>query len=337
MMQVATWGLSPGDTVRAGLKHANFGDNIMPFLLQYFGIHHEIHHGAYDDAVIVGLGSILNQVPVTASAIILGSGFMHEHNRAHNVQWNLQIVRGQLSLSHIEGLTDNDRKNITLGDPALLARYLPRLTLSMKRRFRLGIIPHYHNIKDVLTHYQSITAHPDACVINVLDSVPTILGQISMCDAIVSSSLHGLIVADSLRIPNVHVQFYAGRHDVLGNGFKFRDYYSVFEGISETGHQRVLMPDTSLETILSWMEGYTRGNIEQVINSLELRFKTLAVQLLSQGKQAAFPTKVRKREKGSRRHQTTKRNKKDKKKQRITAYFRAQRQSKLLKRRLKVG
>ena len=38
--------------------------------------------------------------------------------------------------------------------------------------------------------------------------------------------MHGLIAADSLGIPN---QWFALSEQVIGNGYKFADYYSVFE------------------------------------------------------------------------------------------------------------
>ena len=50
-----------------------------------------------------------------------------------------------------------------------------------------------------------------------------VVRDISTCEAIVSSSLHGLIVADALEIPNVRVSFH-GR--LKGGDFKFEDYAS---------------------------------------------------------------------------------------------------------------
>ena len=45
------------------------------------------------------------------------------------------------------------------------------------------------------------------------------------CKHIISSSLHGLICSDSLGIPNRWIKL----SQLLGNDFKFKDYYSVFD------------------------------------------------------------------------------------------------------------
>ena len=42
------------------------------------------------------------------------------------------------------------------------------------------------------------------------------------CEVIVSSSLHGLIIADAYGIPTVWAKF---GNDINGNDFKFYDYY----------------------------------------------------------------------------------------------------------------
>ena len=52
------------------------------------------------------------------------------------------------------------------------------------------------------------------------------LTQIAQCRCVLSSSLHGLIAADSFHIPNLHIVF---SDRPLGDGYKFDDYYSAYD------------------------------------------------------------------------------------------------------------
>ena len=45
------------------------------------------------------------------------------------------------------------------------------------------------------------------------------------CETIASSSLHGLIAADSFHIPNLWIKL---SNRIIGNDFKYHDYYSSY-------------------------------------------------------------------------------------------------------------
>jgi hypothetical protein len=85
---------------------------------------------------------------------------------------------------------------------------------------------------------------------------------------VISSSLHGLIVADSLGIPNVWLRL---SPDVLGGDYKFKDYYSVF-GLAPEPIDEVTLISGDSELITRLSECYQRPGIAGVKRALREAF-----------------------------------------------------------------
>jgi pyruvyltransferase len=103
------------------------------------------------------------------------------------------------------------------GDPALL---LPLIyNPDIQKTHEIGIIPHYVDKKIVLQKYAF-----DSGFNKFIDvSLPwkKFIDEVLSCKTIISSSLHGIIIAEAYGIPAT----WAVHSDkVIGNGFKFRDY-----------------------------------------------------------------------------------------------------------------
>jgi hypothetical protein len=116
---------------------------------------------------------------------------------------------------------------VALGDPGLLARLLvpPRAeAMGSARQLRLGIVPHYVDVKEpILT--ELLHRFPSARLVQVSETPLEFLKQLNACDVVLSSGLHGLIAADSLGIPNAWMKL---SDRLTGGDWKFRDYYSAF-------------------------------------------------------------------------------------------------------------
>src|SRR5690606_11417433 len=105
------------------------------------------------------------------------------------------------------------------GDPALL---LPKLYMpnSELRKYKIGIIPHYVDKNNDFFN----RAVPDWIKVidienpNYKDFVDDLIG----CEVVISSSLHGLIIADAYGIPSVWARF---SNMIYGGDFKFHDYF----------------------------------------------------------------------------------------------------------------
>lgn len=108
------------------------------------------------------------------------------------------------------------------GDPALLLPQLYRPAVPEKS-FHLGVIPHYIDIDNPAV--RRLAAFPRSTLIPVQNYAHWLdfIDQINRCDLILSSSLHGLIVAEAYGIPAIWAEF--GAYPP-GWEFKFRDFYA---------------------------------------------------------------------------------------------------------------
>ena len=138
-----------------------------------------------------------------------------------------RVVRGELSRRRVEAALGRSL-DIPTGDAGLLA---PRLLDGpVEKRYRLGVIPHFRERDDGrIRRLAAITA--DSTVIDLCAPPLDVIRQIASCELIISSSLHGLIVADAFGIPNLHVRASGA---LIGDGFKFDDYYSGY-GVAHDG------------------------------------------------------------------------------------------------------
>lgn len=121
------------------------------------------------------------------------------------------------------------------GDPALL---LPRFYTPkrMEKRYKLGVIPHVIDWDyDVMRKIRK--ERNDILVIDLAhyDKWTDVIDQICSCEAIASSSLHGLIVSDAYNVPNCWITL-SGK--ISGGLFKYFDYFSSV-GREEAGPEKV--------------------------------------------------------------------------------------------------
>lgn len=99
------------------------------------------------------------------------------------------------------------------------------------KRHEIGIVPHYADAAAGAALADSLKKQgSDVLLINVMNPDPVeTLCRIAECETVVSSSLHGCIVADGMGIPNHQISFSTlglSKEDYL---LKYRDYYSALE------------------------------------------------------------------------------------------------------------
>jgi pyruvyltransferase len=90
----------------------------------------------------------------------------------------------------------------------------------IKKQYKLGIIPHYIDKEKFNKIY--INNDENVKIIDVTESIETVIKNILQCEMTISSSLHGIIVSHAYNVKCMWIKI----TDNIGGGtFKFRDYY----------------------------------------------------------------------------------------------------------------
>ena len=170
---------------------------------------------------------LYNQDPVK----IWGSGFITEKNgfikrklllpELFFRRIEVYSVRGLYSLLRLKKISKTSIDCSVLADPGLLASFLIEKN---EKKYKIGIIPHHTELD--MDVWKNIKQSDEIKIIRV-DNFNTLetIKQISECENIFSSALHGLIVADSLGVPNIRLKV---SNRLLGGDYKFKDYYSSY-------------------------------------------------------------------------------------------------------------
>ena len=174
------------------------------------------------------IGSILEYVcKQNESVTVWGTGFKYSSNNLcdKDISKNKYLaVRGPLTRDIV--LKSGGSCPAIYGDPGILiSRYIK---VERKIKYKFGIIPHKSELKSY--NVKLLARDPNVLLLDLAHyvSLKDFLEQLNSCECILSSSLHGLIFADSYNIPNLWVRF---SPKVDGDGFKYHDYY---EGVKKT-------------------------------------------------------------------------------------------------------
>ena len=188
----------------------NFGDNLDRWL------YWELTGKFLPDRTYLMAGSVAKR---SGDMIVWGSGFGSLTDKCGKPK-KVCAVRGKLTRERY--LRQGYDCPEVYGDPALLLPRVFRPTELPRATQRIGFVPHKRDNRIFpwakLIHPEQ--NHPKEYVTKML-----------MCDMIASSSLHGLITADTYGIPNVWVGF-EDRKRGLGSGYdyyKWLDYYSAID------------------------------------------------------------------------------------------------------------
>lgn len=200
-------------------SYENYGDVLGKYLVEkitdapvVFVNPRKWHFKDYFEPIYVTAGSILAHV--NRHCVVWGSGIILKDQVVKPARF--LAVRGPQTRKRL--LEQGYDVPEVYGDPGLLLplHYKPEVS----KKYKLGIVAHYNDYKTIKPLYEN---EKDILLIDLMtNDIEATTDLFLQCERIVSSSLHGLIVAHAYGIPAVWVQF---SDKPFGDGIKFRDYF----------------------------------------------------------------------------------------------------------------
>lgn len=187
-------------------KSKNVGDTLTPIVVEYFTGQKVTYADRKDRCKLLAIGSIMKAL--MSGDVVWGTGIMREYDRfIGKKNCTFLAVRGKLTKQILE--KDGFKVPEVFGDPGLLLPliYNPKI----EKKYDVGYIPHYIDK----------TTKCEGKYIDIEQDWKKVIEDILACKRVISSSLHGIVIAEAYGIP---AEWIIGCDKILGHGFKFRDY-----------------------------------------------------------------------------------------------------------------
>lgn len=171
---------------------------------------------------LLGIGSIISCG--NEHSTIWGSGFISEKENFHGGK--ILAVRGKFTNDKLSGM--GFQGTTIWGDPALLIPLL--IKPAELKTYSIGIIPHWSEVDFFKKKYGN-----DFKIIDLRTrDIEHVIKEITSCEYVLSTSLHGIIVSHAYNIPTLWIK----KQTLHADDIKFKDYFSsvnipIYEGFTE--------------------------------------------------------------------------------------------------------
>jgi pyruvyltransferase len=226
----------------------NLGDVLTPYILNNIGIKN-YHVPANKQGKLICIGSISRYIH--RRDVVWGTGIMYKNDPIEKSA-NYLAVRGPLT---------GDKVGCNVyGDPALLVSR--SISVINPPESDIGVIPHYIDYGKVYTK-----GIPE---INILRNNPLdVVREMLKFKSLISTSLHGIIVAHSFGIP---CGWWKPTDSLDGDGSKFQDYAESvkikLQPVSTISNVKMTLPDKNLlNSLCDKLINVLHTNHKQVLNS----------------------------------------------------------------------
>lgn len=200
----------------------NFGDALSPLIVEAAS-GRPVRFAARPFAEAVAIGSILEGMAKETlnrrlllrfrPVLVLGAGCIAEGRAFAPGLFRAPLLRGPKTRPRVPGA-----EAAPMADPGLFASELLRARPA--RRGGWAIAPHIAH-KSAPIFAKIIERTPNAVLLDLNAPPEETLAAMAGCDAVASSSLHGLVAADSLGLPSLRIRMGSA---LIGGDFKFEDY-----------------------------------------------------------------------------------------------------------------
>jgi pyruvyltransferase len=202
------------------IRIPNVGDRVNPLLVQSVSGRWVRHSASPSLSHLLAIGSMM--AVANPMSHVWGTGVMHpDIGIGTAAAEHIYALRGKLSHSALRqgGVSVGD---VPLGDPGYLAPAMLGISRAPMPQYKVGLVCHY--VDRCNPTLRAMMEEDGVADLNVHDLPEVFLSRMAQCDTVISSSLHGLVFAEALGIPNLWIK--AG-NEIAGDDFKFRDWFST--------------------------------------------------------------------------------------------------------------
>ena len=275
-------------------NYKNFGDQLNKLIFEK-EIGYKTIWAPFCNCTIIGIGSIIEAIMNKSTNLkknnphkvyCFSCGFANDrqiYKIGNTVSLSRPVdflaIRGELTKKL---LIKNGLLDVNKGDGGLLCAEL--LDKPYQKKYAVGIVAHAQEKKNPIFK-ELLKEIPNSVMIDIQTNPIEFLKHLSQCETVISTAMHALIAADSLRIPNLWVRL--NENDCQTEMFKFYDYYSAF-GIKKSPYsiykvnkniEQVIISeyDISDEIILKKKQELKKGMLElkQYIDK-DLKYQKIA-------------------------------------------------------------
>ncbi len=223
--------------IATGYDEGNYGDLLARYIVEQLSGKQIIKHTGNNSYHLCSVGSVLNRNKMCSNTVVWGSGFLTPQTARYKIVLTKirQYLRGKVGQPVYLAVRGRKTREILLkagyvcpeiyADPALI---MPKLYFpKINTKFKLGVVLHWSQEKfaSMFNNIEGVR------VINInrkYSEMNSFIDEVLSCNYILSSSLHGLIIANAYKIPCVRLKIEKApiATSEEKDDFKFEDYVS---------------------------------------------------------------------------------------------------------------